>query len=80
MKVGKQSVAVINDCKCKFQCSNKVMIAELSINLSLLLIDAWPLPLRSMKREGKKKKDRGTTGSPSFSCEIILRNTIHVEI
>ena len=56
------------------------MIAELSINLSLLLIDAWPLPLRSMKREGKKKKDRGTTGSPSFSCEIILRNTIHVEI
>ena len=56
------------------------MIAELSINLSLLLIDAWLLPLRSMKREGKKKKDRGTTGSPSFSCEIILRNTSRVEI
>ena len=81
MKVGKQSVAVINDCKCKFQCSNKVMIVELSINLSLLLIDAWFLPFRSMKREEKKKKkDRGTTGSPSFSCEIILRNTSHVEI
>ena len=55
------------------------MIVELSINLSLLLIDAWLLPFRFMKRE-EKKKDRGTTGSPSFSCEIILRNTIHVEI
>ena len=56
------------------------MIVELSINLSLLLIDAWLLPFRFMKREEEKKKDRGTTGSPSFSCEIILRNTIHVEI
>ena len=32
------------------------MIVELSINLSLLLIDAWLLPFRFMKREEKKKR------------------------
>ena len=52
------------------------MIVELSINLSLLLIDAWLLPFRSMKREEKKKK----TVAPQAVQASAVRSSCEIRV
>ena len=53
------------------------MIVELSINLSLLLIDAWLLPFHSMKREEKKKKK---TVAPQAVQASAVRSSCEIRV